>query len=156
MNGNRCDKLSTAVSTVRVHSDKYEDIDAVITFLTQFINKQVSTPSVKITSVAQTRHAKWQKTSTIHCSFKGKIDLKKYSTEEYDSVSMAQRQQLYVLLCKAGLLKGKKTPENSKALEARVALLKAVYSQIKSSKLITELITEREAEPDKAKKTLDH
>ena len=36
LNGIRCDKLSTAVATVRVHPDKYEkDFDAVVAFLTK-------------------------------------------------------------------------------------------------------------------------
>ena len=59
LNGIRCDKLSEAVSTVRVHPDKCKkDFDAVITFLTQYINKQAPTPSVKVASVGQTRPAK--------------------------------------------------------------------------------------------------
>ena len=36
-------------------------------------------------------------------------------------MSAAQRQQLYELQKKAGLIMGKKTPESSRALEARVA-----------------------------------
>ena len=36
-----------------------------------------------------------------------------------------QHQQLYKLQKKAGLIKGKKTPESSRALEIRVAALKA-------------------------------
>ena len=55
---------------------------------------------------------------------------------------------------------GKKTPESSKTLETRVAMLEVKtdnssnddYLQIKAPKLITELIlplTEREAEPDR-------
>ena len=38
---------------------------------------------------------------------------------------MAQHQQLYELQKKARLIKGKKTPESSRALEARVAALEA-------------------------------
>ena len=35
LNDIRCDKLSIAVTTVRVHPDKYDkDFDAVVTFLT--------------------------------------------------------------------------------------------------------------------------
>ena len=37
---------------------------------------------------------------------------------------MAQHQQLYKLWKKDGLIKGKKTSESSRALEARVAALK--------------------------------
>ena len=59
LNSIRCDKLSTAVTTVRTDPDKCKkDIDAVVTFLTQYIEKKVPTPSVKVASVGQTRHAK--------------------------------------------------------------------------------------------------
>ena len=61
-------------------------------------------------------------TSTTHDTFKGKIELKKYSREEYDSMSMAQHQQLHELWKKTGLIKGNKTPESSRALEARVTM----------------------------------
>ena len=44
---------------------------------------------------------------------------------------MAQHQQLYVLQKKAGLIKGKKTPESNRASEDRVAMLEA--KSIKSS-----------------------
>ena len=40
LNSMRCGKLSTAVAAVRAHTDKYEkDFDAVVTFLTQYIDK---------------------------------------------------------------------------------------------------------------------
>ena len=52
---------------------------------------------MKVASVGQNRPAKWQKTSTNHGTFKAKIELKKYSREEYDSMLMAQHQQLYEL-----------------------------------------------------------
>ena len=51
--------------------------------------------------------------------------MKKYSREEYDSMSIAQCQQLYELSTKAGLIKGKKTPDDSRVFEARVAVLGA-------------------------------
>ena len=51
--------------------------------------------------------------------------MKKYSREEYDSMSTTQHQQLYELQKEAGLMKGKKTPESSRALEAIVAMLEA-------------------------------
>ena len=38
---------------------------------------------------------------------------------------MAQCQQFYDLQKKAGLMKGEKSPEGSRALEARVAVLEA-------------------------------
>ena len=80
--------LVEAVAAVRVHIDKYEeDFDAIVAFLTQYINKRGPTPSVKVASVAQTRSAQWQKTSTVHGTFKGKIVLKKYSRKEYSSKS---------------------------------------------------------------------
>ena len=40
-------------------------------------------------------------------------------------MSMAQHQQLYRLWKKAKLIKGKKTSESNRALEARVAMLEA-------------------------------
>ena len=90
----RCDKLSTAVTTVRAHPDNYKkDFDKVITFLTQCIDKRAPTPSVKVASVGQTRSAKWQKTSANQGTFKGKIELKKYSREEYDSMLTTQCQK---------------------------------------------------------------
>ena len=96
LNDIRCDKLSTAVTAVRAHADKYEkDFNAGVAFLTQYINKKAPTLSVNIASVAQTRPAKWQKTTTTHGTSKGKIELKKYSREEEDSMSMAQHKQLY-------------------------------------------------------------
>ena len=87
LHGIRCDKLSTA----RVHSDKYKkDFNAVVALLTQYIDMSAPTPSVKVASVTQTRSAKRQKASTSHSTFKEKIDLKKYSREEYNSMSVAQ------------------------------------------------------------------
>ena len=48
-------------------------------------------------------------------------------------MSVAQHQQLYELQKRAGLIKGKKTPESSKALEARVAMLeaKSLFADVK-------------------------
>ena len=49
VNGIRCNKLSIAVTAVKAHADKYEkDFDAVVTFLTQYINKRWPTPSVEV------------------------------------------------------------------------------------------------------------
>ena len=54
LNGIRCDKLSTAVATIRAHPDKYDkDFDAVVAFLTQYIDKRAPTPSMKVASVSQ-------------------------------------------------------------------------------------------------------
>ena len=80
---------------------------------------------MKVASVVQNRPAKQQKTSTTHGTFREKIVLKKYSKEEYDSMSMAQHQHLYELWKKAGLIQGKNTPESSRALKHKVAMLKA-------------------------------
>ena len=80
--------MSTAIATVREHPDNYKkNFDAVVTFLTQYIDKRLPTPSVNVALVAKTRPAKWQNTKTVHGTFKGKIELKKYSREEYDSMS---------------------------------------------------------------------
>ena len=77
--------LLTEAITVRVHLDKYEkDIDAVVAFITKYINKRAPTLRVKIASVGQMRSDKWQMTSATHGTFKWKIELKKYSREEYD------------------------------------------------------------------------
>ena len=49
LNGIRCDKLSTALAAVRAHPDKYEkDFYAVVTFLTQYIDKRAPTQSMKL------------------------------------------------------------------------------------------------------------
>ena len=85
LNSIRCNKLSTAVTTVRAHPDKYEkDFDTVVTFLTQSTDKRSPTPSVMVASIMQTRPAKWKKSNASHGTFRGKIKLKKYSREEYD------------------------------------------------------------------------
>ena len=74
LNGIRCDKLSTAVAAVRTHPDKYEkDFDAIVTFVTQYIDKRAPTQSVNVATISQSRPAKKQKTSTTHGTFKGKI-----------------------------------------------------------------------------------
>ena len=68
------------VIAVRQHTDKNEkDFDAVVASLTQYISKRRPTLSVKIASVTQTKHAKRQRNSASHSTFKGKIKLKKYS-----------------------------------------------------------------------------
>ena len=74
LNGIRCDKFSTAITTVRAHPENYKnDFDAVVTFLSQFIDKRALTPSVKVASVCQTRPAKWQKTSATHDTVKERL-----------------------------------------------------------------------------------
>ena len=49
--------------------------------------------------------------------------MKKFSKEEYDSISMALGNHLYELQKEAKLSKDKKTPYSSRALEAGVAML---------------------------------
>ena len=72
LNGIRCDRLSTAVTIVRVHPDKYEkDFDTVVAFLTQYINKRAPTSSMKVAFVGQNRPAKRQKTIGTHGTFNG-------------------------------------------------------------------------------------
>ena len=47
--------MLTAVAAVRAHPDRYEkDFDAVVAFLTQYIDKKTPTLSVKVASVTQT------------------------------------------------------------------------------------------------------
>ena len=124
LNSIRCDKLSTVVTTVRVHPDKYEkDFDAVVTFLSQYINNIAPKLSVKVASAVQTRPAKQWMTNTSHSTFKEKIKLKKYCRDEYNSMFIAWHQQLFKLWKNAGHIKGNKTSESSRALKARVAML---------------------------------
>ena len=90
LNGIRCDKLSTAITTVWAHPDKYEkDFAVVVTFITQDMDKRAPTPSVKVASVTQTRPSKQQENSASHSTFKGRTELKIYSREEYDSMLVA-------------------------------------------------------------------
>ena len=77
-NGIRCYKLSTAVATVRAHPDVYKkDFDAVVTFVSQYIDRRALTTSMKVASVIETRPAKRQKTSACRSTFRGKIELRK-------------------------------------------------------------------------------
>ena len=59
-------------------------------------------------SLIQSRPAKKQKSSINNGTAKGKIELKNYSNEEYDSMSTVQWEQLYEFQKKAGHIKGKK------------------------------------------------
>ena len=55
LDGIKCNKLSTAVTAERAHSDKYEkDFDAVVAFLTQYIDNRAPTLSMKVASVGRT------------------------------------------------------------------------------------------------------
>ena len=90
-----------------------------------YIDKKAITPSVEVASVTQTRPAKRQKTNASCGTFRAKIELKKYSREEYDLMVAAQCQQLYMLWKKAELIKGKKALESSRVLEAKMAVLEA-------------------------------
>ena len=112
LNGIRYNKLSNAVAAVRVHPDKYEkNFDAVVAFLSQYIEKKPPMPSMKVASVCQNRPTKQQKTNTTCGTFQGKVELKKYSREEYNSMSTTQHQQLYELQKKVRLIEGKKAPK---------------------------------------------
>ena len=114
-------------------------LHALVPFLTQYIDRKAPTPSVKVVIVTQTRHAKRQKTSISCGIFKGKIKLRKYSQEEYDSMSAAQHHQLYELWKRAGLIKGNKTAESSRAIEARVAALEAKIDNSSDLSLFTDI-----------------
>ena len=73
--------------------DKYEkNFNAVVTFLTQYIEEREPSPSLKVALIAQTRPAEQHKTSIVHCTFRKKVESKKCSKEEYDSMSTAQQQ----------------------------------------------------------------
>ena len=74
-------------------------------------------------------------------------------------MSMAQHQQLNELLKKARLIKSKKIPESSRALQARMAVLEAkTYLKMKGQKLVAKIIqslAERKVRPDIAVQVLD-
>ena len=54
-------------------------------------------------------------------------------------MSVAQCQQLYELQKRARLMKGKKTPESSRALEARVATLEAKSENSSNESIFAEI-----------------
>ena len=54
-------------------------------------------------------------------------------------MSMAQHKHLYELLMKAGLIKCRETPESSRALEARVAMLKAEIENSSNESLFADV-----------------
>ena len=154
--------MSTVVVAVRTHPNRYEkDFDTVVAIISKYIDRKAPTKSVKVASIAQTRPAKRQKTSASHSTFREKSELRKDSREEYDSMSAAQCQQLYELWKKAKLIKGKKTPESSRALEARLTTLEAksknsgnesLFADINKASLVTEITQpwiEQEMAPDK-------
>ena len=64
--------------------------------------------------------------------------MKQYSRDEYDSMYMTKHQHLYELWKKARLIKGKKTPESSRALEARVAILEAKANKSSNESLFAD------------------
>ena len=121
--------------------------------------------SVKVSSVGPTRPANLHMTNANFWTFERKIELKMYSMEEYDSMSMAQHQQLYKLWIIARLIKRKRTPKRRKALKARVAMIKKHTTVtmranlwMKSTKLVTEIIQSlmvREAALDRVIQTLE-
>ena len=70
-------------------------------------------PTVKVAFVGQIRPA--IQVSTNGGTFKGKIEFKKYSKEEYELMLMAEHQQLCQLQKKAGLIKDTKDPRKQKS-----------------------------------------
>ena len=70
--------------------------------------------SVEVASVNQSRPVKKQKTSKAHGNFRGRIKFKNFSIEEYNPTFAAQRQQLYELWHKAGLVMGKTQGKSKK------------------------------------------
>ena len=140
------------------------DFDVDVTFLTQYIDKRAPVPSVKVASVVQIRSSKRQKTNTTYGTFKGKIKLKTYSREEYNSMSTAQPQQLYELQRPDSLrvrrpqkaVRDNSSNESLFADESPVAM--RTYLQMKIIKLITEIIqplTEREVATNRVIQTLN-
>ena len=63
---------------------------------------------MKVAFVTQTRPTKWQKTSASCSTFREKIELKEYTQEDYDSMLVAQHQELYELQKKARLIRVRK------------------------------------------------
>ena len=121
----RCDKLFTAVITVKVDPVKYEkDFNAVAPSLTLYIDKRAQTISVNVASVVQPDMLRGRRPA-LHMAPSKMIELKKYSQEEYDSMSTAQHQQCYELQKNAGLTEGRTTPESRRVLQARAAMCKA-------------------------------
>ena len=83
---------------------------------------------------------------TRHGTFKGKIELKKYSSEEYDLILMAQCQQLYVAELK-------RLEFSCLRQKQRTAAMRTYLQMLKSPKLITEII--QPLTENKAMQTLD-
>ena len=83
--------------------------DAVFPYLLEFIQKWGITMNVKVTFIAPSRSANRQNTSEPYGTFKRMMNLKKYSMEEYNSMSAANKPQLFEVRHKAKLIKGKKT-----------------------------------------------
>ena len=84
--------------------------------------------------------------STTFGTFKQKSNLKKYSREENDSITMTQCKQLYELQKKVVLIKGKKTQDSIRALEARMAMLEAKTDNSSNESLFQD---EKPKTPDK-------
>ena len=78
---------------VRADPDKYEkDFDAVVAFLTQYIGKKATMPSVKVAVVGQNRLPSGRR-PVLPVALLKKVELKKYSREKYDSMSMVRPQK---------------------------------------------------------------
>ena len=79
-----------AIAVCRKSPDRYQkDFDACFAYLSQYVEKNRPMTGIKVVSVAQPRPAKWQCTET-NGTFKGKVELHKYSKDEYPSMSSAQ------------------------------------------------------------------
>ena len=113
--------------------------------------QQESNSTEKVSIVSKTRLAKLQKTNATHGTFKRYIELKKYSREEYNSMSTpagiwaSEERKTY------------EVSENPRKLQSTDSSNECLFSDEKP-KLMTETIqplTEREVEPDRATQTLD-
>ena len=86
--------MSIAAATVKAHADRYKkDFDVVVAYLLQYVEKHGPTMSVNVVSVTQSRPAKRQKSDEAHGTFKGRIELKECSMEQYNSMSAVYKQQ---------------------------------------------------------------
>ena len=65
--------------------------------------------------------------------------MKKYSREVYDLMLTAKHQQTYDLQKKVRLIKSKKTPESSRALEAKLAVLEVTTENSRDERLFADV-----------------
>ena len=103
LNSTSCDKLSTAIDTVRSHSDKNKKVFiVVVAYFLQYIDKHRPIMSLITAFIMQTRLDKRQKTSPANGIFKEKIKLKN-SRKEHGSMLTMKWLQLYEFMHEAGL-----------------------------------------------------